>query len=45
MKAALLREIGTGLEIDEVEVDSPGPREVLVRVHACVLCRSMVMCE
>jgi S-(hydroxymethyl)glutathione dehydrogenase/alcohol dehydrogenase len=40
MKAAVLREIPGELEITEVQVDSPGPREVLVRTMAAGLCHS-----
>ena len=31
MRAAVLREIPGKLEIDEIQIDAPGPREVLVR--------------
>jgi S-(hydroxymethyl)glutathione dehydrogenase/alcohol dehydrogenase len=40
MRAALLREIPGKLEIDEVEVGSPGPHEVLIRTVAAGLCHS-----
>jgi S-(hydroxymethyl)glutathione dehydrogenase / alcohol dehydrogenase len=40
VRAALLREIPGKLEIDEVEVGSPGPREVLIRTAAAGLCHS-----
>ena len=40
MRAALLREVPGKLEIDEVEVGDPGPREVLVRTVAAGLCHS-----
>jgi S-(hydroxymethyl)glutathione dehydrogenase/alcohol dehydrogenase len=40
MRAALLREVPGALEIDEVEVGRPGPREVLVRTVAAGLCHS-----
>ena len=40
MRAALLREIPGKLEIDEVEVSSPGPHEVLLRTVAAGLCHS-----
>jgi S-(hydroxymethyl)glutathione dehydrogenase/alcohol dehydrogenase len=40
MRAALLREIPGKLEIDEVEIGSPGPREVLIRTAAAGLCHS-----
>jgi S-(hydroxymethyl)glutathione dehydrogenase/alcohol dehydrogenase len=40
MKAAVLREVGTPLEVEEVEISKPGPREVLVRTAACGVCHS-----
>ncbi|MES2987108.1 MAG: Zn-dependent alcohol dehydrogenase [Pseudomonadota bacterium] len=40
MKAALLREAGKPLEIVEVELSDPGPREVLIRTAAAGVCRS-----
>lgn len=40
MKAAVLYEAGKPLEIVEVLVDKPGPREVLIRTVACGVCRS-----
>jgi S-(hydroxymethyl)glutathione dehydrogenase / alcohol dehydrogenase len=40
MRAALLTEVPGKLEIDEVEVSAPGPREVLVRTVAAGLCHS-----
>ncbi|MGH9210385.1 MAG: Zn-dependent alcohol dehydrogenase [Acidimicrobiales bacterium] len=40
MRAAVLREIPGKLEIDEVEVGSPEPREVLIRTAAAGLCHS-----
>jgi S-(hydroxymethyl)glutathione dehydrogenase/alcohol dehydrogenase len=40
MRAALLHEIPGKLEIDEVQIDSPGPHEVLVRTAAAGLCHS-----
>ena len=40
MRAALLRQIPGKLEIDEVEVSSPGPHEVLLRTVAAGLCHS-----
>jgi len=35
MKAAVLREFGRPLSIEEVETPTPGPNEVLVKVMAC----------
>jgi len=40
MRAAVLREIPGKLEIDEVQIDEPGPLEVLVRTAAAGLCHS-----
>lgn len=40
MKAAVLREIGKPLAIEEVATPSPGPGEVLIRVEACGVCHS-----
>jgi S-(hydroxymethyl)glutathione dehydrogenase/alcohol dehydrogenase len=40
MRAAMLHEIPGKLEIDDVEVDAPGPHEVLVRTAAAGLCHS-----
>ena len=40
MRAALLNRVGCPLEIAEVRVDAPGPREVLVRTVAAGLCHS-----
>ena len=40
MKAAVLIEAKRPLEIHDVTVSSPGPREVLIRTAACGVCRS-----
>ncbi len=40
MKAAVLREIGKPLSIEEVQIDKPKGHEVLVRTAACGVCRS-----
>ncbi|ATY31271.1 Zn-dependent alcohol dehydrogenase [Sphingomonas psychrotolerans] len=40
MKAAVLFEVGKPLEIADVVVSKPGPREVLIRTVACGVCRS-----
>jgi S-(hydroxymethyl)glutathione dehydrogenase/alcohol dehydrogenase len=40
MRAAVLSEIPGKLEIDEVQIDDPGPREVLIRTVAAGLCHS-----
>jgi propanol-preferring alcohol dehydrogenase len=40
MKAAVLKEIGKPLVIEEVPTPAPGPGEVLIRVEACGVCHS-----
>jgi S-(hydroxymethyl)glutathione dehydrogenase / alcohol dehydrogenase len=40
VKAAVLRAIGEPLRIEEVRLDTPGPREVLVRTAAAGVCHS-----
>ena len=40
MKAAVLFEARTPLSIEDVQVDKPGPREVLIRTAAVGVCRS-----
>jgi S-(hydroxymethyl)glutathione dehydrogenase/alcohol dehydrogenase len=40
MKAAVLREQNTPLEIEDVQISKPGPREVLVRPVAAGVCHS-----
>ena len=40
VRGAVLREVGQPLEIVELELDPPGPRELLVRVRAAGLCHS-----
>jgi propanol-preferring alcohol dehydrogenase len=40
MKAAVLREIGKPLAIEEMATPSPRPGEVLIRVEACGVCHS-----
>jgi S-(hydroxymethyl)glutathione dehydrogenase/alcohol dehydrogenase len=40
MKAALVREYGAPVSIEEIQVDSPGPREVLIRTAAAGVCHS-----
>jgi S-(hydroxymethyl)glutathione dehydrogenase/alcohol dehydrogenase len=39
-KAAIFREIGGGLTIEDVEVDDPAPEEVRIRTVACGVCHS-----
>ena len=40
MKAAVFREVGKPLEVEEVEISKPGPREVLIRTAAAGVCHS-----
>lgn len=40
MKAAVLRERGQPLTIEDVAVDKPDPNEVLIRVVASGVCHS-----
>ena len=40
MKAAVLREVNRPLEVEEVRIDNPGPREILVRTGASGVCHS-----
>jgi S-(hydroxymethyl)glutathione dehydrogenase/alcohol dehydrogenase len=40
MKAAVLREINKPLEIEDIELGDPGPREVLIRTVAAGVCHS-----
>jgi len=40
MKAAVLNSIPGTLDIEEIAIDSPGPREVLIRTAAAGLCHS-----
>lgn len=40
MKAAVLFEAKQPLEIHDITIDKPGPREVLIRTAACGVCRS-----
>ena len=40
MKAAVLREVNQPLEIEDVQLGNPGPREVLVRTAAAGVCHS-----
>lgn len=40
MKAAVFREVGKPLEIEDVEISKPGPREVLIRTSAAGVCHS-----
>jgi S-(hydroxymethyl)glutathione dehydrogenase/alcohol dehydrogenase len=40
MRAAVLTEVGKPLEILDIAVDDPGPREVLIRTVASGICHS-----
>lgn len=40
MKAAVFREVNKPMEIEEVTISKPGPREVLVRTKAAGICHS-----
>ena len=40
MKAAVLRQVGTPLQIEDVQINKPGPHEVLIRTKAAGLCHS-----
>jgi S-(hydroxymethyl)glutathione dehydrogenase/alcohol dehydrogenase len=40
MKAAVLHEVGKPLVVEDLQVDNPGPREVLVRTVASGVCHS-----
>jgi S-(hydroxymethyl)glutathione dehydrogenase / alcohol dehydrogenase len=44
MKAAVLRSFGDPLVIEDVEIDSPAPFEVLVETKACGVCHSDLSC-
>jgi S-(hydroxymethyl)glutathione dehydrogenase / alcohol dehydrogenase len=44
VKAAVLREFGAPLELDDVELDPPKAHEVRVRVEATSICRSDISC-
>ena len=40
MKAAVFREVNKAMEVEEVEVSKPGPREILIRTAAAGVCHS-----
>lgn len=40
MKAAVLREVGKPLQIEDVQINKPGPHEVLIRTKAAGVCHS-----
>ncbi len=43
VKAAVCREFGSPLSIEEITVSPPGPGEVRVSIEACAICHSDVM--
>ena len=40
MKAAVFRQVDTPMEIEEIEISKPGPREILIRTAAAGVCHS-----
>ena len=40
MKAAVFREVNKPMEVEEIEVSKPGPREILIRTAAAGVCHS-----
>jgi S-(hydroxymethyl)glutathione dehydrogenase/alcohol dehydrogenase len=40
MKAAVFREVNQPMEVEEIDVSKPGPREVLIRTAAAGVCHS-----
>ena len=40
MKAAVLRTIPGNLEVEDIQIDKPGPHEVLIRTAAAGVCHS-----
>lgn len=40
MKAAVFREVNQPMEVEEIEISKPGPREVLIRTVAAGVCHS-----
>lgn len=40
MKAAVLRQVGTPLQVEDVQINKPGPHEVLIRTVAAGVCHS-----
>ena len=43
MRAAVCRQFGAPLEIEEVTIAPPGPGEILVKLAACAICHSDIM--
>ena len=42
MKAAVLREVGQPLEIEDIEISKPKSREVLIRTSATGVCATAI---
>ena len=40
MKAAVFREVNKPMEIEDITISKPGPREVLIRTKAAGICHS-----
>ena len=40
MKAAVFREVNVPMEIEEIQISKPGPREVLIRTSSAGICHS-----
>ena len=40
MKAAVCRQFGQDLVIEDLQIDPPGQEEVLVRIRVCAICHS-----
>ena len=40
IRAAVCREFGTPLTVEEIELAPPGPDQVQVRLEACAICHS-----
>ena len=40
MKAAVFREVNVPMEIEDIQISKPGPREVLVNTKAAGICHS-----
>ena len=43
MKAAVIRKAGRRVEVEDRERPTPGPDEILIRVHACGVCHGDLM--
>ena len=40
MQAAVFREVNVAMQVENIQISKPGPREVLVRTHAAGVCHS-----